>query len=473
MDRRLSHTTHTHRARYESLNSFVRTPLLLFISLLLSVVIHGAPGDLKWTFPTTNAIRSSPVLRNGLVYFGTLGGTVFAIDATTGEERWRYQQPSPVHGSSAIHGSPALAPNGSLVIGSLVSLFALNAETGALLWSHPTYEIYSSPTVGANGLVYYSTFYNSYLYAVDLATGTNRWLAPMMMDKTYGSPAIGVGGIVYCGAGWWRGGGSHLHAFDAETGARKWQFLTRNQVQSTPAIGPDGTVYIPSYDKLLYALDGQTGTQKWSHLLGDSVSSSPALGPDNSIYVGSNDGRLYSLNMSDGSERWNYLTGDTIHSSPALGADGTVYFGSYDKKVYALNARTGALKWIYPTGGLVLSSPAIGHDGTIYIGSMDGKLYALEGSSPPAVSPWPSFKAGIQPPIPNSPRLMQISVTPSEAAILIRTIAAKTHHLESKHNLDAPDWQPVETFPGTGWDESRRPPQSPTTQLFYRIRLEP
>lgn len=350
----------------------------------------------------------------------------------------------------------------------------MKAETGELLWTNSISTTYSSPTIGTNDLIYSTSYSYPYLRAYNLATGANLWGVSLGMgDYAYASASLGANGMVYCGAGWVRSGGALVCALDALTGERKWQFPTRNSVQATPAIGPDGTVYIPGYDKLIYALDGQTGTQKWAHLVGDSVSSSPALGPDNALYVGSNDGRLYSLNMSDGSERWNYLALDTIHSSPALGADGTVYFGSYDKNVYALDARTGALKWSYETEGLILSSPAIASDGTIFIGSMDGKLYALEGSAPPAVCPWPSFKAGIQPPMPDSPSMMQITATASDAVLVVRTIVGKTLHLESKHALDETDWQPVQTFTGTGWDESLRPPQSPTNQLFYRIRLAP
>ncbi|HUS33925.1 MAG TPA: PQQ-binding-like beta-propeller repeat protein [Verrucomicrobiae bacterium] len=449
------------------MKSSLRKWLFLSALLLRSATTNGAPGELKWTFPTTNGIRSSPALgTNGLLYFGSLDGNVYAVEASSGAERWRYPQGEP------IYSSPAIAPNGVVVIASKYSLLALNGDTGGLRWKVGTSEVYSSPTIGTNGVVYFTGFSYSYVFAVDLATGTNRWGAPMGADRAYGSPSIGANGMVYCGGGWLRSGGVRLFAFDGKTGQEKWNFHTVNSIQATPAIGPDGAVYFPSYDKLIYALDGQTGTQKWSHLLGDSVSSSPALGPDNSIYVGSNDGRLYSLNMSDGSERWNYLTGDTIHSSPALGADGTVYFGSYDKKVYALDARTGSLKWSYPTEGLVLSSPVIASDGTIYIGSMDGKLYAIEGSSAPATGPWPSFRSGMRT-TPDSPHLLGISVTPSDAAVKIRTIAGKIHHLESKHDLGENEWQQVETFTGSGWDESRRASQPPADQLFYRIRLQP
>ena len=39
-----------------------------------------------------------------------------------------------------------------------------------------------------------------------------------------------------------------------KTGTVLWEFETGRNVRSSPAIGPDGTVYVGSYDKKLYAI---------------------------------------------------------------------------------------------------------------------------------------------------------------------------------------------------------------------------
>src|SRR3954468_20411481 len=151
------------------MNSVLRTVLVLEL-LFLAAPPHAAPGQLKWTFPTAGSIRSSPAVgTNGLVYFGSIDGYVYAVDASSGAQRWRYPAGEP------IHSSPAIAQDGSLIIASLSTLFALNAETGALISKFYPGWIYSSPTVGANGLVYCTAYSYPRLYAFDLATGTNRW----------------------------------------------------------------------------------------------------------------------------------------------------------------------------------------------------------------------------------------------------------------------------------------------------------
>ena len=114
--------------------------------------------------------------------------------------------------------------------------------------------------------------------------------------------------------------------------------------------------------------------QQWAFLTGDSIESSPAIGSDGTIYVGSEDDHLYALNP-DGTLQWAFPTYYSIDSSPAIGVDGTLYVGSWDDNLYAINP-DGTQQWAFPGGGSD-SSPAIGSDGTIYVGSEDDHLYAI------------------------------------------------------------------------------------------------
>ena len=67
-----------------------------------------------------------------------------------------------------------------------------------------------------------------------------------------------------------------------------WEFETGDKVFSSPAIGPDGMVYVGSVDKKLYAINGKSGVKLWEFETGAGVSdSSPAIGPDGTVYVGS------------------------------------------------------------------------------------------------------------------------------------------------------------------------------------------
>ncbi|MCK4394788.1 PQQ-binding-like beta-propeller repeat protein [Candidatus Bipolaricaulota bacterium] len=210
------------------------------------------------------------------------------------------------------------------------------------------------------------------------APGTLRWRYETG-GSVNSSPAIGADGTVYVGST-----DRYLYALTSD-GRLKWRYETGQIVVSSPAIGADGTVYVASDGNCIYALTPD-GRLKWRYegmpprALESDVYSSPAIGADGTVYVGSAEGYLYAL-TPDGRLKWRYET-RTVSSSPAIGADGTVYVvGSWDDYLYALTP-DGRLKWRYDMRGSVwssqvVSSPAIGADGTVYVGSVDGCLYAL------------------------------------------------------------------------------------------------
>jgi hypothetical protein len=78
---------------------------------------------------------------------------------------------------------------------------------------------------------------------------------------------------------------------------------------------------------------------KWKFETNGQIDSSPAIDPDGTVYVGSDDGNLYAIDPETGFEKWRFLTGAEIQSSPAVGSDGTIYFGSLDNNFYALKKR--------------------------------------------------------------------------------------------------------------------------------------
>lgn len=180
------------------------------------------------------------------------------------------------------------------------------------------------------------------------------------------SPVIGPDGTIYVGSD-----DANLYAIHPETGEEIWQFKTGGAIRSSPSVSSDGAIYFGSLDRHLYAINIK-GALRWSVNLGDYIFSSPAFSYDERIlYVGSSDGNIYAINSSSGTIKWQYKTNNKIVSSPSVGHDGigqVVYVGSLDKKLYALNAITGQLKWIFSAKSEIYGSPAIGSDGRIYFG---------------------------------------------------------------------------------------------------------
>lgn len=206
------------------------------------------------------------------------------------------------------------------------------------------------------------------------ADGSLRW-AYSTTGFVQSSPAVGPDGTVYVGVRLNTTPSRGLVLAIKRDGSQKWPlFSTTDWVDSSPAIAPNGTVYVGCWDGKLYAINPD-GTRKWVFETSSYIYSSPAIGGDGTIYFGAGDSALHAVG-ADGLERWKFPTGNWVDSSPAVAADGSIYFGSWDTNIYGVRP-DGTEKWRVATGAAVLSSPAIGADGTVYIGSEDSRLYAV------------------------------------------------------------------------------------------------
>jgi outer membrane protein assembly factor BamB len=172
--------------------------------------------------------------------------------------------------------------------------------------------------------------------------------------------------------------------------------FSRPEIQSSAAIGPDGTIYIGNFPGNLVALRdpgrGDSLELVWRfHPPGaSSMHCTPAIGRDGTIYISFTTGwatpaeasaKFYALRApSSGSEaqvRWSVDLGPGRQgSSPTLGPDGTIYVLNGAGKLFAI-APDGTVKWTAQTGPVLIATPALGPDGTVYCSSMDGKLYAV------------------------------------------------------------------------------------------------
>lgn len=351
----------------------------------------------RWTFPTNDAIASSPTLgSDGTIYVGSgfyfsgIDPNLYAINPD-GSLKWKFLT------GGSIFSSPAIGPDGTIYVGSMDrNLYAVEDSItyGKLKWAFlQGLSVYSSPAIGANGTIYVGGLdFNCYALNPD---GSLKWKY-MTGWCVFSSPAVGSEGEIYYGSK-----DHNLYAFDdSSTDATvRWSapfgvFYDGHLVDSSPAIGPDGTIYVGTDP---YGASGQTpvpadtvffavnpdGSIKWKFVMEDGTESSPAIGPDGMIYIGSYDGNLYAI-RDDGDApvlEWVFPTRGAIDGSPTVDGCGTIYVGSRDSTLYAINP-DGSMRWSVPTGGGIESSPTIDENGILYIGSFDGNLYAIGAGGP-------------------------------------------------------------------------------------------
>jgi len=186
--------------------------------------------------------------------------------------------------------------------------------------------VWSSPAV-ANGTVYVGSG-DHRVYALDATTGALLW-SYTTGGAVDSSPTV-ADGTVYVGSN-----DHKIYALNQTTGTLIWNYTTEGIVYSSPALA-DGAVFIGSSDRV-YALDVTTGALIWNYTTGWRVTSSPTVA-DGIVFIGCTSSTrgwiMCALNQTTGALIWSYKTGYRVDSSPAL-ADGVVYVGSADANVYA------------------------------------------------------------------------------------------------------------------------------------------
>ncbi len=109
---------------------------------------------LKWAFGFEGAsgMRALPTLAGGRVYIGSQSGAVYALDANSGCVVWTFHAKAGVRSPVVIGPGRANIPAVAYFGDGRSNVYALNADTGAQLWSRPVEDHPNSHVTGAPAL---------------------------------------------------------------------------------------------------------------------------------------------------------------------------------------------------------------------------------------------------------------------------------------------------------------------------------
>ena len=135
---------------------------------------------------------STPAVANGTVYAGSYDGKFYALNAQTGAIKWKFAtggerrfEAKGIHGLEpktqtipdqfdVFLSSPVVA-QGAVYFGSGDGhLYALDANSGDLKWKFKTGDVIHASPAFADGVLFVGSW-DSYFYAVDAATGKEKW----------------------------------------------------------------------------------------------------------------------------------------------------------------------------------------------------------------------------------------------------------------------------------------------------------
>ncbi|HYH30403.1 MAG TPA: PQQ-binding-like beta-propeller repeat protein [Pseudonocardia sp.] len=333
----------------------------------------GAQPVVRWSTP--DVVEGVAVLvTDGESLYSGGNGRVFALDARTGVQRWRFDAPPGGHGFARNFVSIAVA-GGSVFAATYGAVHALDSQRGSLTWSAP---LPTDPVGGAidisasNGFLYAAAA--STLLGLDPASGRTLW--SYATSDLAASPsaagelclgrdreavvAVADGHIVWQNADVFRGlikiavsdGVAVLAAaddsgtvtgLDVETGAVRWTARTGASLESLgrpPAVS--GGVVTVLAGEQLHALDVGTGAVRWRapdrRAGGGTVDRGPAAA-DGVVYAaGLHSGRVRAFDVATGAPLWQHWSRDLSPQMIATAPGAAAVFVASNTSIIAVAA---------------------------------------------------------------------------------------------------------------------------------------
>lgn len=326
--------------------------------------------------------RFAPILTDKMVIAANSIDGVTAFDRASGRQLWRFDVKDGVEGGAEL-------ADGILYFGSGDGhLYALQPESGSILWTYPLKaEGIAEPLV--HGGTLYILAGNNVAHALNAKTGKLNWVynrreASNLSVRGGSQPAV-VGDLVLIGFS-----DGALVALNKSSGAVAWEAnLNRNKrfrdVDATPVI--DGnTVYVSSYDGALYALNSSDGKILWTI---DDGGYEQVLIVGSHLFYSTTTGKTMALDKGSGKILWTKENPNGIGTAPVLYRN-VVVVGEMAGTLRFLDGRSGELLGEFAPGRGVTSRATIdAKKGEVYFVSHDANIYALRVSWRKHAKDWP------------------------------------------------------------------------------------
>jgi len=356
--------------------------------------VDSETGGQIWKTKTRGPVPATPAVVNGTLYVGSYDGNFYALNADTGALKWKFAtggerrfEAKGLHGmqpknqtiadSFDIFLSSPVVVDGAVYFGSGDgNVYALDANSGELRWKFKTGDVVHASPAFADGVVFVGSW-DSYFYAIDAKNGKEKWRfhggEDALIHNQVGfqsSPAV-VDGVVYTGCR-----DAQLYALEAESGKEKWKIDNQlSWVITSPAV-VGGKVYFATSDSALYHVAGAvTGKSLVKEDGRAYMFSSPAVVND-TVFIGVLNGTLAARDAASGKLLWEFqtdaskenkgwvLTVERRFNVPML------FFDNWHEGPIVAQDRQLSV-------GSIFSSPLVAN-GAVYFGSTDGFVYAID-----------------------------------------------------------------------------------------------
>lgn len=310
-------------------------------------------GYMRWVFKSGAEINSIPYADSNQVYFGSKDGKAYALSRGDGREIWSFQTESQINSQVERYGDYVIFVSDSDAIYFLSPEGEEEFRIDNPGWFHFTYLMDDGVMYFATGPRV------ELIGPYDITRREFLWFVPYheIAASWYSFPAVRGDLLYFSAASGYNGMQMAFYAFDRRTGQRVWEqyregvwkgrewdedavwelFLRDEELLDfmAPAIWKDLVIYTGG-DTMARAFDAKTGALRWEQGFDMPVSSAPTIAGDR-VYFGLlgddySPPRLVCISARDGRFLWQMETEGAILSAPVI-AGRRIIFGT-DKSVF-------------------------------------------------------------------------------------------------------------------------------------------
>ena len=214
-------------------------------------------GALIWKTNSSHAMWSTPATDGKLIYAGSTDHHVYAYDQGNGRQAWSSEDLG-----GAVVGDMALSPEGVMYIGTLGSkMMALDAAGGKILWQTPAKGwVWADPLIAGDQVIFSDL--EGYVYAVDAASGSIKW---QVQPDTGADRAITGAPVVVENTLYVASQAGVLYAIDLATGKVNWPKTIGGKIYSDLALSGDHILIAPMQFTAALVLVDLQGNVTWSY----------------------------------------------------------------------------------------------------------------------------------------------------------------------------------------------------------------
>jgi outer membrane protein assembly factor BamB len=378
--------------------------------------------SLRWKFHTNEALLSSPVINDNVVYVGGLDSTLYALDINSGNVKWKFLT------GGEIRSNVLLNKNQLYLVGGDGTFYSLDKASGKVIWKwtfnntasflgERKYDI--ADYYNCSPVLYKNTIYfgsgDGRVNAINADDGKLSWTFKTD-DMVHASPVVD-NDKVFIGSF-----DGNVYALNSANGVMIWkfksvghEFFPKGEIEGSPVVA-NGVVYVGSRDYNLYAIDANGGYCRWNRKFPKGWALANSV-KDSVLYIGTSEDRfIAAVDAASGNELWRTDVKFNIFGACSF-SKSMLYAGTLLGKVFGIDTKTGAIKWSFTTDGYsenhdkyfkpddtfrddlykvirnnvdyinaqlkwgaIFSTPAISND-VMVITSTDGTIYCLQHST--------------------------------------------------------------------------------------------